>query len=216
LTTDGACTVDWVSQDPRPSDGQITILASAIGEESFVDADGNGRYTGSDTFTDIPEPFRDDNDDAVRQSTEPFVDFNSNGAYDAGDGLFNGLLCDQATGDCATSNTTAVSDSGLLVMSGCDVDTSVFPASVTLPATVGGVFRDGRGNPLPAGTTIDFETSNGTIQGPDSYTYPNTTTAQAYSVSIAAAPAAPATGVLSIEVGCPSGLTQFILVNVND
>jgi hypothetical protein len=216
VTVDGACTVDWVSQSPRPADGRVTLLASAIGEESFFDSDGNGRYTGNDTFTDIPEPFRDDDESGTRDAIEPFNDFNSSGTYDVGDGLFNGLLCDATTGDCATSNTVAVSDTGVIVMSGCDVDTSVFPASVTLPATVGGELRDMRGQPLPAGTTISFATDNGTIQGPDSYTYPNTTAVQQYGVQIAADATAPASGILEIEIVCPSGLTQFVLVDVDD
>jgi hypothetical protein len=47
-TVGGACTVNWISQNPRPQNGPIsllgrpTILVYAIGEESFVDANGNG------------------------------------------------------------------------------------------------------------------------------------------------------------------------------
>jgi hypothetical protein len=42
----------FVSQAPRPLDGRITIVAYALGEESFVDVNGNNVY-------DIGEPFQD-------------------------------------------------------------------------------------------------------------------------------------------------------------
>jgi len=63
-TTDatGACTVTWRSQNPRPlafnaitnpggpaRAGQVMILAYAIGEEDFLDSDGNGLAAGSCT-----------------------------------------------------------------------------------------------------------------------------------------------------------------------
>ena len=42
-TTDGACTVTWRSQTSN-SVPRITVLAFSVGEESFVDSNGDGRY----------------------------------------------------------------------------------------------------------------------------------------------------------------------------
>ncbi len=212
VTTGGACTVDWTSQNPRPANGRVTILATAIGEESFTDVDGNGRYGNGDSFVDIDEPFRDDNEDAVRQSSEPFYDFNTSGTFDVADGMFNGLLCDTANpaGDCnPTAKTVAVNDNAVLVMSGCDVDLTPFAPSLAAPGTYSATFRDMRGQPLPLGTTITFSTTNGTIVGGNAFTYPNTLSPQTYGVTVNA-DTTPSSGSMFIAVKCPSNLTVNI------
>lgn len=96
-TTRGTCTVKWTSTNPRPNNGRVTILATAIGNESFVDVDGNGYYDyGVDTFRtyddggncdvnsprpssakpllstacdDLVEAYRDDNENGVFDGT---------------------------------------------------------------------------------------------------------------------------------------------------
>ncbi|MCU7872106.1 MAG: Ig-like domain-containing protein [Candidatus Thiodiazotropha sp. (ex Lucinoma borealis)] len=109
---DGSCSVVWTSSNPRPTDdflpggmGRITILSSMLGEESFIDANGNGVLNSGDTpFATIPEAFRDDNEDnAKHASLEEFVDFNTNGIYDGAnsDPNYNGALC------CDTAAVTA-------------------------------------------------------------------------------------------------------------
>jgi hypothetical protein len=103
-TEDGACNVIWTSSNPRPVDdllpgglGRVTVLATMLGEESFIDANGNGVLDSGDTpFANMPEAFRDDNEDGVRDPVlEEFVDFNDNNVYDDGsvDPNYNGALC---------------------------------------------------------------------------------------------------------------------------
>jgi hypothetical protein len=222
LTADGACSVNWTSQNPRPPDGAVTILATATGEESFVDINGNGTFNAGDSFDDIGEPFRDDNEDGIRQTNEPFLDFGGantatpNGSHDGPNGLFNGLLCTGAS--CGAATTVAVSDSAVILMSGCDLDTSVFPPAVALTATptaIGGPFRDARGNPLPAGATITFATNNGSLQGTTSRTYPNTLAVQSYSVN-AVANAPSSSGNLTITVTCPNTTGVILQIPVTD
>jgi hypothetical protein len=100
----GRCSVNWTSSNPRPTDdflpggmGRITILATMLGEESFIDANGNGVLDSGDTaYSNIPEAFRDDNEDNAKHvSLEEFVDFNTNGLYDDAnaDTDYNGALC---------------------------------------------------------------------------------------------------------------------------
>ncbi|MCG5531104.1 hypothetical protein LRD18_09495 [Halorhodospira halochloris] len=43
-TENGKCSVEWRSQNPRPVNGRSTILAYTIGEESFIDHTGDGRF----------------------------------------------------------------------------------------------------------------------------------------------------------------------------
>ncbi len=99
--------------------GRSTILVTAIGEESFVDSNANGIYDEGEFWTNLPEAFRDDNEDGVYTPTqrnncsnpttaddiclagfeEDFIDFNESGTYNlnnqptapAGSGLPNGL-----------------------------------------------------------------------------------------------------------------------------
>lgn len=78
------CTSFLTSPLPDTTDGQIfggrsTVLAYALGEESFIDANGNGFYDYNDAngngaydvgetlepFTDLPEAYIDHNDDQV-------------------------------------------------------------------------------------------------------------------------------------------------------
>jgi hypothetical protein len=94
-------------------------------------------------------------------------------------------------------------------MSSCELDTTLLPAQVTAPGQFGGPFQDVRGNPLPAGTTVAFSTTNGTLQGTTTFTYPNTLAVQAYGVTVLAnAPSS--SGSLTITLTCPnSGVFRY-------
>lgn len=47
-------TANFLSSEPRPADGRVTVTAYALGEESFIDLNGNNVYD-----KDIGEPFQD-------------------------------------------------------------------------------------------------------------------------------------------------------------
>lgn len=93
-----------------------TVLVTAIGEESFTDLNGNGRYDEGEPFVNLPEAFVDHNEDnrynpaqgcispndercEAAGSEETFIDFNSDGLYSRNtspeqpDGIYNGSLC---------------------------------------------------------------------------------------------------------------------------
>ncbi|MCG7908372.1 MAG: hypothetical protein JAY69_01425 [Candidatus Thiodiazotropha taylori] len=277
-TNDGSCTVVWTSSNPRPWDdllpggmGRISILATMLGEESFVDANGNGVLDAGDTpFADIPEAFRDDNEDGVRDPvTEEFVDFNNNNSYDdvGSDPNYNGALCCDAAAvadaqsavsagedpgvcfgvtpvsivSCSAEKNISVRDSLVLVMSesfpvilldGVDVDVATGFLSIDLPAgistytfTIRGVVT---GQVLPAGTTINFSTTNGTIETASSFIIPSTNAnarlasqAGVVDYRVALVPTenrnpGDETGVLTVRVTTPSGATSTGYVIVND
>ncbi len=67
---DSQCSVQIRSQNPRSSDGRITILAYVAGEEDFVDANFNNIYDCGETFTDLGTAFRDDNKNAAFDTGE--------------------------------------------------------------------------------------------------------------------------------------------------
>jgi len=86
-----------------------TILVTAIGEEFFVDANGNGVYDENEEFENLAEAFIDHNEDGeytpvaspndLTGSEETFVDFNGDGVFsqnvdpNTGRGVYNGILC---------------------------------------------------------------------------------------------------------------------------
>lgn len=58
----------FCAANPRPADGRVTVLAYALGEESFFDIQGTNLYhppvagnpSSGDPFQDLGEPFRND------------------------------------------------------------------------------------------------------------------------------------------------------------
>ncbi|MRW88284.1 hypothetical protein GJ698_29825 [Pseudoduganella sp. FT26W] len=130
--TPGECTVRYCAGNPRPADGRVTVLAYALGEESFTDTNGNNRYDAGEPYTDLGDPFRNDRavtdanangiDDAfttgnaVRASGEQYIDSNGNSNWDqSGNGVYNGVL--QTTPNISGSNTVHVRQSMVMVLS---------------------------------------------------------------------------------------------------
>ena len=50
-------TVNFQSASPKPTNGRITIVAYALGEESFIDANGNNVYDTGEDFQDLGDVF---------------------------------------------------------------------------------------------------------------------------------------------------------------
>jgi len=128
--------------------GRATILATAIGEESFPDLNGNGRFDASEMAAfagtnvsgnpyDLKEAFVDHNEDGfynpgetdaaeeIGGELESFLDFDNNGnftLYENGkhnDGKYNGVLCSIPAHDgCSDTKSINVRAQLVLVMSG--------------------------------------------------------------------------------------------------
>jgi hypothetical protein len=49
----------FVSADPRPEDGRVTVTAYALGEESFIDQNGNNVYDVGEPFQDLGNVYKD-------------------------------------------------------------------------------------------------------------------------------------------------------------
>jgi hypothetical protein len=56
-----ACTVDFTTQNRRPSTGYVQIIAWLEGEEAYIDLNANGKYDAGEPFADSGRIFRDDN-----------------------------------------------------------------------------------------------------------------------------------------------------------
>ena len=223
-TESGVCTVNWTSAGQRPTvglggrAGRSTLFATAIGEESFVDSNGNGSFDPGETFTDLAERFEDDNGDGTYQSTEPFYDFNNNGVRDSADGLFNGVLCNDPARCDSSKSSTGIAASNLIIMSGNEAkNLSPAPGATLATASIASglspayVFSiaDVNNNPMPAGTIVSA-TVQGTglsIATPSSFTYPCTTEPVSYAFTVVVSSSAVngSTGRLILDVKTPGG-----------
>ncbi|MFV0476400.1 MAG: Ig-like domain-containing protein [Parahaliea sp.] len=150
--TYGPCPEDLGATPParvntkRVHPGRTTILVTAIGEESFIDRNGDGIFNQEENFTDnfvnLPEAWVDHNEnhiydpaycgnsrtgDCLTGFEETFVDFGGESAADVPDGgynfndqpaLYNGLLCPRdGDGIWCSRKLLNVSDSIILTMS---------------------------------------------------------------------------------------------------
>jgi hypothetical protein len=219
----GSCSVNWTSSNPRPSPsdhppslraGRTMILATAIGEESFTDSNGNGFYDVGENFSDLGEPYRDDNENNAYDLGEYFLDFNQDQVRNPPSGVFKGITCTGNTPDSTCSTTTLAIGAQQKIVMSQGSPAGVQPASGTTLSTLslGGtmaysfLFQDANLNPLPAGTTISAAVigTGLTANAPSTYTVPCTTDPTSYLFSVSAALSA-TSGSLTITVTSPGG-----------
>ncbi|NOU49582.1 hypothetical protein HG263_03375 [Pseudoalteromonas sp. JBTF-M23] len=133
------------ANDPEgvPLAGRATLIAITDGEENFNDVNGNGLFDSNEfsLVYDVPEAFRDDNENGNFEGTnclpnstanlcsplntnaghfEKLWDGNGDGAFTDRDGKYNGLSCtvaQQSSGQC-TKSIIDVFDSAEIIMSG--------------------------------------------------------------------------------------------------
>ncbi|MEI8296485.1 MAG: Ig-like domain-containing protein [Pseudomonadota bacterium] len=232
-----SCSVNWTSTSNRaPADltlpvcgsgspvagscdraGRSSLMAIAIGEESFVDRNGNGSFDVGDTFTDQAERFLDANENGTYQANEFFYDFNSNNARDAADGLFNGVLCTDVARCAADKESTAIDAHNVIILSD-GTPGNLSPAAGatlgTLSKAAGGALyvftvADLNFNPMPAGTTIvaTTPTTGLTIAAPTSYTVPCMTEPGSYAFFVqSSGSVVTSSGQLTLTITSPGGI----------
>ncbi|MBT3204681.1 MAG: hypothetical protein HOM14_21505 [Gammaproteobacteria bacterium] len=123
---DGFCNVTWIPGDSAfvPANCFVSFTAWTVGEEKFADFNDNGKFDVGESYTDLEEPFLDINengvydnpgcnDDEVCEAID-IVNFTrdtpdtTNGMHDPADGLYNGTLCANVSGN-AECNSSATS-----------------------------------------------------------------------------------------------------------
>ena len=219
LTTNGVCEVDWTSQDPRPFDGRTTVVVRTVGVESFRDLNANGVFDAGEPFTDLPEVFFDDNENGIYDAgIEIFSDFNANGQYDFANGIYNGVSC--ATG-VACGGPLEIQETVVLVMAGSNAVITVRPEPISLSPDTTSVVRveisDINGNNMPAGTQVEFTTTNGTIETETSFEIGDTNApGPAVLLLTMKGDDMPDVGVLRITVTTPMDVVTTRVVQVFD
>ena len=148
-TVGGACTATLTSQALRPSNGRVTVLARAIGEEAFTDLNGDGvvnslteMIDANGASTDVGDAFVDYNENGVRDSNEPYFDFAGKGYYTApknatggdvahlSDGLYRGVLCNGDPAVCSSQKSIDVRARQVIIFSGSDAKVTIFGNNV--------------------------------------------------------------------------------------
>lgn len=162
-TTDSKCSVTLRTQNPRPADGRITVLAYVEGDKTYTDVNGDNIYTvGVDLLTNnIGSFFRDDNE---------------NNSYDSQNGEFkyartisgNSQTCQNSTFE--QPNITGTCDDQLSAILRQQI--IIYFASST--ATIANIAKTSSqlsfnlyGNsalttPLPSGTTVAITANDAT------------------------------------------------------
>ena len=247
-TTDinGACTVTWRSQNPRPLaynivtnlggpplSGQVMILAHAIGEEDFLDSDGNGLAGGScasaivdgtglspirhcGEFSDWSEAYLDQNWNGIRDSFETFYDYNQDGIFNGPNGFFTGSL--QDTVSVASPRAKHIFMNTKLIMSSSAAgDISLIgSSSMARSATVSRIISisDINGNTMPSGSVITLTGTTLTVS-PSSITVPqNIQGALSYSILMTNSATTAGSGAVTVNVTSPGGIqtTQTFVI----
>lgn len=67
------CSVIFESQNPRPINGRVSVLAYTEGTKDYIDVNGNNKFDAGDVLFNIGDAYRDDNE---------------NGSYDSASGEF--------------------------------------------------------------------------------------------------------------------------------
>lgn len=222
ITKNALCTVNLISGGNRLAinggngngSGRQSVLAYAVGEDSFSDENGDGLFSVGDFFPPFGtgylagEAFVDANFNGSRENGEEFIDFNGDGLYNGPDGLYRGLLCG-AGANCSSQTRRHVYANIQLIWSGSralfelrDLTPADTPAvtSINLTTTTacpggGGQvsalkryqlrLTDVNGNILPAGTTVALATANGKLDTTSTtFTVPNSSTVPTMTILI--------------------------------
>lgn len=152
-----SCSVDFISQNPRPAGGRVSILAFASGTKDYVDVNGNNRYdAGTDTLVPIGDAYRDDDENRAFDSGEFVV---PRGGTLACSG--SGAPFPSRANTCDTSLATTVRQQATIFYSSTTPKLDIVSESSTV---VNFLLRslDNPNLPLPAGTTVSVDTGDAT------------------------------------------------------
>ncbi len=157
-TKAGACSVDFVSSNPR-LDGRIAILAYALGEESFTDLNSDNLYAlavEGPNFTDLGNAFLDANENGLFDAGEQSIPYGSGNA-DCVNRLPTSPGAPSVGGTCdGVWGAAHVRQSNLIVLSGSQAVLSQSSSSMEgkCSASLNFSLEDENGNPMPKGTTL--------------------------------------------------------------
>jgi hypothetical protein len=230
----GLCSALPVTAGTCDRNGRASILATVIGEEALTDATNPEPGHFGNTYTQLGDAFRDDNENGTYDNSEYYFDsrfastkspFQVVGTLASGQ--FIGVLCD-SNGVCASLPVLGLGAQQIIVMSGSTPDgtqpstSPTYTLSATQAQSVGFQFTlaDANLNPLPAGTTITASVGDSQLvvnPGTRTFTVPCETEPNTISVSVVGSSAITSTVVstLKLLVTSPLGVSTTLTYTVN-
>ena len=154
------CTVNFVSQNPRPAGGRVSILAFVSGTKDYDDVNQNNRYdAGVDTLINQGDAYRDDNENGVYDGTEFVVPRGGSLACSGSGSPFpsRANTCDALLATTVRQQTVILFSSSNPVIN----VSSITAAGVNF--TLGSLHNPLL--PMPAGTTVTAEAADATANG---------------------------------------------------
>jgi Bacterial Ig-like domain (group 1) len=186
-TTAGACSVDFVSQQSRPIEGlssrtdsinrtesgRVTVLSYAIGEESFLDLNGNNLYDPGETFNDLGYIFIDNLETATyevsRHQVIPFTNppgpcvnpivgsYSVPSIASTCDGKWGTAQVRRAAVFVLSGSRAFLAKSPLATYGEDSVDTNLVISRSICRITRPFFLQDTNGNPMAAGTKVEAD-----------------------------------------------------------
>jgi len=166
-TTSGTCTVTFRSSEYRPTNGRVTIVAYAVGEKSFVDANGNNSWDPGETFYDLGDLYIDANENGTWDTGETFFAPYTSGGSVACLTQPGGTALPASYGNAPSKDNTCsgvwginyVRLSAVIILSGSYAQ--IAPTTVAMASSCRRTFylslTDINNNPMPAGTTVSTD-----------------------------------------------------------
>ena len=201
-----SCSVVFASQDFRPSNGRVSVLAFTAGTKDYVDVNGNNIYdAGTDTLRNLGQAYRDDDENGLYDSGlgEFVIDDGATGSCDPGtyDSRYPGRV-----NTCAPALATMVRSQTVLLLassSAAKTDVSVSTSAITFLLRS----ADNLLLPMPAGSSISAQPIGGACS------IKQITPSTVSNVGPGAGPAADlATSHTIFLEGCASGNTVLVTV----
>jgi hypothetical protein len=163
---DGACTSTFRSSESRPTDGRVSILAYAIGEKSFVDANITNSHDAGETFYDLGDPYIDKNENSIWDTGEFYIPSTTSGSSACRTQPGAGALPGNYWNALSKENTCTadwgqnyVRRNAVLVLSGSTA--TITPTTVSMGSSCIKSFdlmlMDVNHNPMPAGSMVTLE-----------------------------------------------------------
>lgn len=173
VTSSGTCSVSFVSSEKRPrsdseptgkvTKGRVSILAYSLGEESFIDTNGNNVYDLGEPFSDLGDIFIDADESSSWTGNEQFIPYGATSACagvkttgNYANALSKDSTCDGKWGRAHVRRNAVIVLSGstasVTLVNGVNNTTTFRGACGT--TTYSFWLYDQNNNPMPAGTKL--------------------------------------------------------------
>jgi Bacterial Ig-like domain (group 1) len=153
-----SCSVNFVSQNNRPADGRVSVLAYTEGTKDYVDSNSSNSFDAGDNLIQLGDAYRDDNEDGVfNAANDGFrISRNVSGAACTSQGApFPSITgtCDNLLATTVREQATIMFSSSSPVLSAPVLTDDVDGNPISLVFTMGSF--DHPLLPMPAGTIIE-------------------------------------------------------------